>query len=116
MYKVFFYPPPPWGGGVYQVCWGRISSIEEEKGIPWLWGRISSCEEGKGIPWLWVEKIQRGNNVIYPIITREEYQMGKRGRGRKINILKNENGEEYQVLGNFIHPEYFGIFPEYTVG
>ena len=29
-----------WGGEVYQVCWGRISSCEEGKGISGLWGRI----------------------------------------------------------------------------
>ena len=26
--------------GVYQVCWGRISSCEERKRLSWLWGRI----------------------------------------------------------------------------
>ena len=28
------------GGGVYQFCWGRISSCEEGKRISKLWGRI----------------------------------------------------------------------------
>ena len=31
----------------YQVCWGRISSIEEGKEISWLWGRIKR-EKGEG--------------------------------------------------------------------
>ena len=34
-------------GGVYQVCWGRISSCEEKKKISWLWGRIQHGEKGK---------------------------------------------------------------------
>ena len=38
-----------------------------------------------------------------------EYQVGKRGRvtenfGKKIKILKNGDVEEYQFVGNFIHP------------
>ena len=41
-----------------------------------LLGRISSREKGKGIESL----------------------------GKKIKILKNGDGEEYEVVGNFIHP------------
>ena len=44
-----FYRGEPLGGGlVYQVCWGRISSCEEGKGISWLWGRILRWEKGNG--------------------------------------------------------------------
>ena len=39
----------------------------------------------------------------------EEYQVGKKGRvtesfGKKIKVKKNKGGEDYQVIGNFIHP------------
>ena len=33
-------------GDVYQVCWGRISSCEEGKGISWLLGRIKRGKKG----------------------------------------------------------------------
>ena len=36
-YKISYHSPP--GGGIYQVCWGRISSCEEGRGISWLLGR-----------------------------------------------------------------------------
>ena len=35
------------GGGVYQVCWGRILSCEEGKGISMLWEECN-VEKGKG--------------------------------------------------------------------
>ena len=39
----------------------------------------------------------------------EEYLVGKRGRGRKFwgrksRLKKNGGGEEYKVVGNFVHP------------
>ena len=41
----------------------------------------------------------------------EEYQLGKRGRGRKCwgNNKDFINGEENQVEGNFIHPWFEGV-------
>ena len=77
MYKVN-YPSPP--GEVYQVCLGIISS----------------CEEGKGIS----RFIVVGKNMTWK----------KRGSNRNGNFgeenqnLKPNGSEEYQVLGNLIHP------------
>ena len=39
-------PPPPFKFN--QVCWERISSCEDGKGMLWLWGRISSGVESEG--------------------------------------------------------------------
>ena len=55
---------------------GRISSCEGRKGISWLSARISSGEE------------EEGTEILL----------------KKIKIPKNDDGEEYQVVGIFIHP------------
>ena len=43
--------------------------------------------------------------------------MGKRGRGRKFGgsegNKKNEGGEEYKVVGNFIHPWFQAVYRSY---
>ena len=83
---------------MYKVCWGRISSCEEKKD-----GNIMAA--GKNITW------EKGNNIIFPIILRllgrilsEENGKGTEISGKKIKMFKNGVGEEYHVVGNFIHP------------
>ena len=51
----------------------------------------------------------KGEAILFSLQYQEEYQVGKRGRGRKF-LGRNQDlktfrvGEEYQVIGNFIHP------------
>ena len=62
----------------------------------------------KNIKW---EKSERGSNIISPIIS---WLLGRRSNGkvkrgqelwrRKTICYKNGDGEEYKVVGNFIHP------------
>ena len=75
----------------YQVCWGRISSSEEGKGMA----------VGKNMTW---EKRERGSNIIIPILFRllERISNGEKGKskemlGQKNKIKKIGGGEEYQV-------------------
>jgi len=93
------YPPPPGLGEVYQVCWGGISSCDEGK-------EYQDCGEE-----YYIEIRERGSNIIFPIILRllGRISSGEDGKktgilGKKINIIINGVGEEYQVVGNFIHP------------
>ena len=87
-------PPPPEGLG-YQVCWGRISIFEEGKEILRLWRDYN------------MEKRGRGSNVIFTIIFGLKNIKWGKGKGTefffkiKIKILKNWDGEEYQVARNF---------------
>ena len=88
------------GRGGYQVCWGRISSCEDGKRILWLCRRI-----------LYVENRERGDNITFHTVLMllERISSGEKGKakeisGKKIKILKNGDGREYQVVGNFIHP------------
>ena len=55
--------------------------------------------------------MERGSNINSPIIFRPpgKISIGEKGKGneilgKKIKILPNGVGEEYQVVGNFIHP------------
>ena len=55
-------------------------------------------------------KRERGSNILFPtlltllgIISRGEEGKWSEIFGKKIKILKNGFGEEYQVVGNFIH-------------
>ena len=63
-----------------------------------------------------VETRLRASNIICSIILRllgrissREYGKGTKISGEKINIFKNVVGEEYQVVGNFIHPCWWGV-------
>ena len=59
-----------------------------------------------------VEKRERRSNIIFPLILRllgrlSSVERGGRGRtflGRLSRFKINGGGEEYQVVGNFIHP------------
>ena len=80
-------------------------------------GRISSCEEGMGISRLWgrILRETRESNVFLPLILRLLLLLGRKLSGetgkeackyeKENHDLKNGGGEEYQVLGNYIHPE-----------
>ena len=48
--------------------------------------RLSSCEEGKGISWLWGGILcgKKGKRKQYHLPYQYKYQVGKRGRGRKL--------------------------------
>ena len=48
----------PTNRGLYQVCWGRISSFEVGNGISWLLGKFN------------VDKREKGINIINYIILR----------------------------------------------
>ena len=52
------------------------------------------------------KKRVRGININFPIILGlfGRISSGGKGKGKKIKIWKNGAGEEYQVVGNFIHP------------
>ena len=62
---------------------------------------------GKNITW---EKIKRGSNIIFLMILKADgnnFKLGKvEGDGIFGNqdLRKNRDGEEYQFVGNFIHP------------
>ena len=86
------YSAPLGGGGGCEVCWGRISSCEEGKGISLLWGKIN------------VAKRERGRNNIFPMIpattnvrrlrllgriSSGDEKKGGLNLGKKIKILKN---------------------------
>ena len=79
VYKVL-YPLSSWGG-VNQVCWGRISSLEE--------GQVISCcgEEYT------VQKRERGSNIIFPIILRLLGRISsvEERKGTEIFWGKNQN-------------------------
>ena len=54
--------------------------------------------------------MERGSNINSPIVFRRpgKISIGEKGKGKEIlgkiiKILKNAVGEEYQVVGNFIH-------------
>ena len=54
-----------------------------------------------------MEKRVRGSNIIFSIILRLQGRLssGEEGKGteilgKKINFLKNDGGEEYQIAGN----------------
>ena len=89
----FLIPPGPWRA-VYQVCCGKISS----------------CEEGKWISWqLWEENTwKKGKQYHLPYNIKAVGKNIKWGRRRKFGEesenLKNVGGEEYRVIGNYIHP------------
>ena len=79
-------------------------------------GRISSCEEGMGISRLWgrILREARDSNVLLPLILRLLLLLGRKLSGetgkkackfeKENQDLQNGGGEEYQVLGNYIHP------------
>ena len=79
-----------------------------------MWGDLLLlCEERKETSRLWeeynVEKSERGSNIIFPIISRllERISIGEKGTEilvKKIKIVKNGDGEKYQVAGISIHP------------
>ena len=51
------------------------------------------------------KKMERGSNIIFPIILRLLGRISSEGEWKKIKIFKNGGGrEEYQVLEYFIHP------------
>ena len=73
-------------------------------------GRISgtTLAVGKNITW---KKGERESNIILPIILRllgrlssGTKRKGDENFGEENQGLKNGGGEEYQVVGNFIHP------------
>ena len=58
-----------------------------------------------------VEKMERGSNFIFPLIFRllgrissGEEVKATEIMGEKIKIKKNGDWEEYQFVGNFVHP------------
>ena len=73
-------------GKVYQVCWGRISSCEEAKRKKEKQFHLPCDIEavGKNIKW-------------------ESRDGGRKYREGNIDT-KKRGGEEYQVVGNFLHP------------
>ena len=88
-----------WGGGVNQ---GQLG-----KNIKLCTGEYHGCGEEHN-----VEKRERRSNIIFPKILRL-LPLGRisRGEGGQDGHFWEENkafkkwgGEEYQVLGNFIHP------------
>ena len=94
-----FLPPGPGGGGVYQACRGRISSCGKERDY-----------HGCGVDFI-VEKREQESNFISPVTLRLLGRISSREDGKrteilekKIKILKDCGGEEYQVVGNFLHP------------
>ena len=92
--------PPPGLGEDYQVCWGRISSCEEGKGISWLFRRIyGKMGMGKWKQYHLLFNIEAVGGKISSWAEGKETILGK-----TIKILKNVPGEEYQVLGKPIQP------------
>ena len=71
------YPSPFGGGGVYQECWGRISSCEEGKLISWLWEEYN------------VEKRERGKQYQLPYNIEAVEKTIKSGEGD--GIFEEEN-------------------------
>ena len=65
-----------------------------------MWGRILS------------KKNVRVSNIVFPVIFSllGKISSGKKQKRteiseKKIKVLKNGGGEEYQAVGNFMHPE-----------
>ena len=62
-----------------------------------------------------MEKKERGSKIIFPIILRLE-GISSGGEEKRTDILgkkiKNRRGEEYQVIGNFIHPGELMLIPQ----
>ena len=57
-----------------------------------------------------MEKRERGSNIMIPLILRL-FESGTKGKGIEISMKKIKikkmgplHGEEYEVIGNFIHP------------
>ena len=88
--------------GVYKVPYAH-PNLEN------LLGRNTSCEEGKIISGeeYNVEKRDRGSNIIYSLILRllGRILSGEENFGEENqDFEKNGDGEEYQVVRNFIDP------------
>ena len=49
---------------------------------------------------------KKGSNIIFPVILRllGRTTFVEKGKEMEINILKDRGGEDYQVVGNIIHP------------
>ena len=97
-----------WSRGVKSFLsppWGKfIKSVEEECQVVKRGREYHGCGEEYN-----VEKRERGSKIIVPMILK---LLGRISRGKvteilgkKIKIIKNGGGEEYQVVGNFIHPK-----------
>ena len=93
MYKVP-YSHPPGEGEFFKSVWEEYQVVKRGRKYH------GSGEEYN------VEKRERGSNIIL-LYNIEEYQAGKRERGRNFEEENQDlkcGGEEYQVVGNFIHP------------
>ena len=83
------------GGSSSSLLVMNIKLCRGGKGISWPWGRRLSGKKGKG---------QQYHHLVFCNIKAVGKNIKDENSRDENKILKNVGGEEYQVVGNFLHP------------